>query len=134
MSKLYDALLLNKGSIPDLDAVSLIGDQRNAAEAPTPPTFVTAAPESRPQSLVPPTQAAPVPADITAIRKIRLRLPQRSPALPFGDDHWLANEQYRILRTKLLHHIKRPQMILVSSAGSGDGKSIRSEEHTSELQ
>ena len=124
MSKLYDALLLNKGSIPDLDAVSLIGDQQNTAEAPTPPTFVTAAPELGAQPLVPPTQAAQAPADITAIRKLRLRLRLHSTALPFGDDHWLANEQYRILRTKLLHHIKRPQMILVSSAGSGDGKSI----------
>jgi capsular exopolysaccharide synthesis family protein len=62
--------------------------------------------------------------EIEKIRKIRLRLVRGSPTLPFGDDYWLANEQYRILRTKLLHHVKRPQVILVSSAGSGDGKSI----------
>ena len=127
MSKLYDALLRHKGSIPDLDHVSLIGDERNTANVPTPeppPSIMPATPEPRIAPAAPTVQADPAPADITTIRKIRLRLPQLSPALPFGDDHWLANEQYRILRTKLLQHIKRPQVILVSSAGSGDGKSI----------
>jgi protein-tyrosine kinase len=127
MSKLYDALLRHKGSIPDLDHVSLIGDERNTANVPTPeppPSIMPATPEPRIAPAAPAVQADPAPADITTIRKIRLRLPQLSPALPFGDDHWLANEQYRILRTKLLQHIKRPQVILVSSAGSGDGKSI----------
>jgi capsular exopolysaccharide synthesis family protein len=127
MSKLYDALLRHKGSIPDLDHVSLIGDERNTANVPTPeppPSIMPATPEPGIAPVAPTVHADAAPADITAVRKIRMRLPQRSPALPFGDDHWLANEQYRILRTKLLQHIKRPQAILVSSAGSGDGKSI----------
>jgi capsular exopolysaccharide synthesis family protein len=127
MSKLYDALLRHKGSIPDLDHVSLIGDERNTANVPTPeppPSIMPAPPEPGIAPVAPTVHADAAPADITAVRKIRMRLPQRSPALPFGDDHWLANEQYRILRTKLLQHIKRPQVILVSSAGSGDGKSI----------
>jgi capsular exopolysaccharide synthesis family protein len=127
MSKLYDALLWHKGSIPDLDYASLIGDERDVTRVPASepaPTTVPAPPEPEIAPVAPTVHADPAPADITAVRKIRMRLPQRSPALPFGDDHWLANEQYRILRTKLLQHIKRPQVILVSSGGSGDGKSI----------
>ena len=127
MSKLYDALLWHKGSIPDLDYASLIGDERDVTRVPASepaPTTVPAPPEPEIAPVAPTVHADAAPADITAVRKIRMRLPQRSPALPFGDDHWLANEQYRILRTKLLHHPKRPQTILVSSAGSGDGKSI----------
>lgn len=126
MSKLYDALLRYKGSIPDLDPVSLIGDEQNTAGVPTSQPAGTTVPASPEPSVapVPPVVNADPPADIQAIRKIRLRLPQHSPALPFGDDHWLANEQYRILRTKLLQHTQRPQVILVSSVGSGDGKSI----------
>jgi protein-tyrosine kinase len=122
MSKLYDALLLRKGSIPDLDPLSLIGDEHNAAPVPPLAPKPIIAP-AIPEPSIAPVESA-VSNEVPFIRKISLRLPQRSPALPFGDDHWLANEQYRILRTRLLQHIKRPQVILVSSAGSGDGKSI----------
>ena len=127
MSKLYDALLLQKGSIPDLDAASLIGEERNTVAVPTAepaPLTVQTAAEPKIAPTPPTVNGNAPPADLSTIRKIRLRLPQYSPALPFGEDHWLANEQYRIVRTKLLQHIKRPQVILVSSAGSGDGKSI----------
>ena len=127
MSKLYDALLLRKGSIPDLDAASLIGEERSTYGVPTPaplPTTVPTVPEPGIAPVAPTVNADAAPADLSVIRKFRLRLPQYSPALPFGEDQWLANEQYRIVRTRLLQHIKRPQVILVSSAGSGDGKSI----------
>jgi capsular exopolysaccharide synthesis family protein len=127
MSKLYDALLLQKGSIPDLDPASLIGDEHNTATVPTSEPAqmtVSASPDPRIAPVAPTASADAAPADFSAIRKVRLKLPQYSPALPFGEDQWLANEQYRIVRTKLLQHIKRPQVILVSSAGSGDGKSI----------
>jgi protein-tyrosine kinase len=118
MSKLYDALLQHKGSILGLDPESLIGDDNTITAVPTVP------PEPRIALVDQAATANPSPADITTIRKVHLRLPHHSPALPFGDDHWLANEQYRILRTRLLQHVKQPRVILVSSAGSGDGKSI----------
>jgi capsular exopolysaccharide synthesis family protein len=35
-------------------------------------------------------------------------------------------EQYRVLRTKILQHAAQPRMILVSSAGPSDGKTITS--------
>ena len=72
--------------------------------------------------------AAPV-AKVTeicssAIRTLPLRIPGAVPVLPFDGDHWEANEQYRIIRTRLIHHSKQPRMIVVSSAGAGDGKTI----------
>ena len=127
MSRLYDALLLQKGLIPDLDPASLIGDEPNTAAVPTLEPVLESAPAAPAPKIAPvaPTVNADIaPADYSTIRKIRLKLSQYSPALPFGEDQWLANEQYRIVRTRLLQHIKRPQVILVSSSGSGDGKSI----------
>jgi protein-tyrosine kinase len=56
-------------------------------------------------------------------RTLPLKISVRSPLLPF-EANWRAGEQYRILRTKLVHHPLHPRMILVSSAGSGDGKSV----------
>jgi capsular exopolysaccharide synthesis family protein len=56
-------------------------------------------------------------------RTLPLRLMETSPILPFQDD-WRASEQYRIVRTKLIQHPKQPRMIVVSSAGPGDGKSV----------
>jgi non-specific protein-tyrosine kinase len=44
--------------------------------------------------------------------------------LPFdGTDHHAA-EQYKIARTKILHHFSRPRSVVVSSAQVEDGKSV----------
>jgi capsular exopolysaccharide synthesis family protein len=45
------------------------------------------------------------------------------PVFPFEDHHGGAAEQYRLLRTKVTHHRKRPGVIAVSSPQAGDGKS-----------
>lgn len=125
MSKLYDALLRNNGSIPDLDPVTLIGEQPNTVSFPL-PEAAPIPPPPQPSVVLekPAVQATATLVDAMPIRTVRLHLPQSSPALPFGKDHWQANEQYRIIRTKILQHSKQPKMILVSSAGAGDGKSI----------
>jgi receptor protein-tyrosine kinase len=59
-------------------------------------------------------------------RLVRLRLSTFSPVFPFdkGDD--TAAEQYRMVRTKILHSPKKPRLIVVSSACSGDGKTVTS--------
>src|ERR1700754_2978499 len=49
----------------------------------------------------------------------KLRASVLSPVFPFGDDQIAAAEQYRIVRTKLLHHPAKPGIILVSSASIG---------------
>ncbi len=47
-----------------------------------------------------------------------------SPVFPFEDLHSQAAEQYRIIRTKILHHASEPRIIVVSSPTSGDGKTV----------
>jgi receptor protein-tyrosine kinase len=55
-----------------------------------------------------------------------LRVLGGAPILPFDGSHGPASEQYRILRTKIIQHPNRPRMILVSSAGPADGKTVSS--------
>jgi capsular exopolysaccharide synthesis family protein len=47
----------------------------------------------------------------------------RAPFLSNSED-WSAAEQYRMIRTKLLHHAAKPRMIAVTSPGIGDGKTV----------
>jgi len=54
----------------------------------------------------------------------RLRVSAVSPLFPFDDAHTMAADQYRIIRTKILHSHAKPQLIVVSSPSSGDGKTI----------
>ncbi len=66
---------------------------------------------------------APAPAPT---RTAPLRVSALSPIFPFDEAHYAAAEQYRIIRTKILHHPKKPRLIITSSACSGDGKTVTS--------
>src|SRR5689334_122887 len=55
---------------------------------------------------------------------VRLRVSDASPVFPFDAAHQKAAEQYRIVRTKLLHDPKKPALLVISSSGSGDGKTV----------
>jgi protein-tyrosine kinase len=48
------------------------------------------------------------------------------PIFPFDAEYQEAAEQYRMIRTKLLHHPRKPRVIVMSSATSGDGKTVTS--------
>jgi capsular exopolysaccharide synthesis family protein len=61
-----------------------------------------------------------------ASRVIRLCLSAFSPIFPFDQGDDIAAEQYRMIRTKILHNSKKAQLIVVSSACSGDGKTVTS--------
>lgn len=65
-------------------------------------------------------------APLSPARSVRLRISALAPLFPFDTVHYAAAEQYRIIRTKLLHHPKKPRLILISSACSGDGKTVTS--------
>jgi receptor protein-tyrosine kinase len=60
------------------------------------------------------------------IRTVPLRLSKTSPALPFDGSNSRAGEQYRVARTKIIQHPMQPHVLVVSSAGPGDGKTITS--------
>lgn len=108
MSKIFETMKKTGGEIPDLI--------RTLADAPdkrTPPAAV----ESQSGSGL---GVSPLPE----MRTVSLRVPAPSPVLPFEDGQLRPSEQYRILRTKISQHPKRPHLIVISSPGSGDGKSV----------
>ena len=108
MSKIFEALNRQPGEIAAA-ALSPLGGNGHAG----PPTEHAAA-----------TAATGAEIGSSAIRTLPLRIPAGVPVLPFDGDHWEANEQYRIVRTRLIHHPKQPRMIVISSADAGDGKTI----------
>jgi protein-tyrosine kinase len=60
-------------------------------------------------------------------RIISLRVSALAPIFPFSAEvHSAASEQYRIIRTKILHNARKPRLIVVSGACTGDGKTITS--------
>ena len=62
--------------------------------------------------------------DKSKLRTIQVRIKDQTPLLPFAGENSQAAEQYRIVRTKIVQHAARPRALAVSSAESGDGKSV----------
>jgi|GEM_PF-2179316 len=58
------------------------------------------------------------------LRSVEVHIKHQTPLLPFAGDNSQAAEQYRIIRTKIVQHPRRPRVLVVSSAESGDGKSV----------
>jgi capsular exopolysaccharide synthesis family protein len=58
------------------------------------------------------------------VRTLPLRIAKTAPLFPFDAVNRAASEQYRILRTKIIQHPKRPKMVVVSSASPRDGKTV----------
>src|SRR5580704_6964135 len=59
-------------------------------------------------------------------RIVSLSIPAGVPVFPFDGMDGRAAEQYRLLRTNILQHAMKPQVIAVTSATPGDGKTITS--------
>jgi capsular exopolysaccharide synthesis family protein len=64
------------------------------------------------------------PAALDSIRAVDLRIPVSLPVLPFDGVPNIASEEYRKIRTRILHHPSKPRVFLVSSPCPGDGKTI----------
>ena len=58
------------------------------------------------------------------IRVVPMQLAEWSPLLPYDDTNPNAGEQYRIVRTNLLQNPDAPRVLVVSSCGPGDGKTL----------
>jgi protein-tyrosine kinase len=58
------------------------------------------------------------------LRTVTAEPPAGSPVFPFDGRDSRASEQYRIIRTKLLHHTKPLHLVAISSPQLGDGKSV----------
>jgi capsular exopolysaccharide synthesis family protein len=64
------------------------------------------------------------PLRILDVRTLPICVPGGDPLLPFDSNPSRASEQYRYLRTKLVQNPKQPRLILISSPGPGDGKTV----------
>lgn len=71
-----------------------------------------------------PAQAAPLADPRVAIRVLPIQLSASSPLLPYDGANARAGEQYRAVRTNLLQHPDAPRVLVVSSGGAGDGKTL----------
>lgn len=61
---------------------------------------------------------------ISVVRSVPVHLADGAPLLPFDGSDPGAAEQYKIARTKILHHFNKPRTLVISSAQADDGKSI----------
>ena len=115
MSKIFDAV--NRGKN---DLAESIRSLTGVPEQPQSDPVVA------PDGPAPAAESAPNAKDPKEVRakKLSLRIPAPSPLFPFDSDCWEASEQYRILRAKLGQHPKQPRVIVVSSPGSQDGKTV----------
>lgn len=111
MSKIFQALQKTEQAIANLEMPIQAPEDGPAAAEAQPPA------EGPAEFLEPPPPAS-------RVRTLPICLPELSPLMPFDGVHPAAGEQYRILRTNLLRYPKPLRVLAISSAGSGDGKTL----------
>jgi protein-tyrosine kinase len=141
VSNIFGALRKGGASTPDLEVdfepePAFARDHHTAPETPAGESFAL---EDLRSEALSPVRPLPRPLSVAArvaatapslsengVRQVRLHLSALAPVLPFDASNQRAAEQYSIIRTKILHHARKPQFVLISSATSGDGKTITS--------
>jgi capsular exopolysaccharide synthesis family protein len=129
MSKIFDALRKAEQFRADGVADSVLEDAIAANSSATAVgTVLTEAPATA-ASFIPAEAEPVVEARLPEIkppapRVAALQVSALAPVFPFEDLHSHAAEQYRMIRTKILHHPLQPRAIVVSSPTSGDGKTV----------
>lgn len=133
MSRIYEALQREQGEIANIILPQLEREPGAAAAPGARPQQAALRPvpaHGRPRQA--PVDAGEEDADPAArdavlniaARKLPIQLQGSGPLLPFDGTDAAAAEQYRIIRTRLLQHPKRPRLFLVTSADAGDGKTV----------
>src|SRR6185295_18410122 len=128
MSKIFDALK-RADHLRAEGVVDAVLDDAITANSPIPAAPI-AAPEVPIAAVhaTPVTDGTPVAAAATPgprlPRVATMQVSALAPVFPFEDLHSQAAEQYRMIRTKVLHHPKQPRAIVVTSPTSGDGKTV----------
>jgi capsular exopolysaccharide synthesis family protein len=111
VSKIFEALQKTEKAIANLE-MPIQGPKNGPAAAEAPPPAEV------------PAEVLEQPARASRVRTLPICLPESSPLLPFDGVYPAAGEQYRILRTNLLRYPKPLRVLAISSAGSGDGKTL----------
>lgn len=134
MSKIFEALKKTEGDVASLALPLVSGDQavpESGPEQPGSASNTAAAPADLEDLAGPTTQPEPARVDAErlnghapVIRSAAIHVSVNAPVLPFDKEHSRAGEQYRMARTKILHDPRQPRLIVITSACSGDGKTI----------
>lgn len=133
MSKFFQALGTVDAASAGIDLPFSDEELKSSARQNTPAAPVTEtavqeiAPEPKPQALavtVPEAPCQPAPGLSGQIRTLSIRVPADVPVLPYEGSHSHASERYRIIRTRLVQHPRKPRVLAVSSATMGDGKTV----------
>jgi receptor protein-tyrosine kinase len=122
MSKIFEALKREQSEVPEIAMDRLLEGQTTDEQQAAEPAPAAAAPQAKAVPR-PPETTATVQA-LSGVRTATLRVMPTAPILPFDGSHSWAGEEYRILRTKIIQHPMHPQMMVVTSAGPHDGKSV----------
>jgi protein-tyrosine kinase len=136
MSKLFEALTRGQEVLPDVIREQLMegqtvgsGPAGVAEDMSGDVSPLTGEADVRSQPLADPDAGSPPAAvlDLDAVAGVRvlpLGVVATSPILPFDGTHRRAGEQYRLLRTRIAQHPKHPQMLVITSVGPADGKTV----------
>jgi len=65
----------------------------------------------------------PVNGHTHEMRQLPIQVSRETAVIPW-DTSGPGSEQYRIIRTRIVQHPNRPKIIMISSPGSGDGKTV----------
>ncbi len=143
MSKIFEALSKTEGGMAEL-ALPMVTPETSADAQANPIHNATVSQEQPEQDTLEgnatvsswtadepaveePAEPAAPDRPVTAANEVRVlpvRIRADAPILPFQAGHSRVGEQYRIARTKIIQHPDQPRLIVVSSAGSGDGKTV----------
>lgn len=115
MSRIFDALRRSPGENDAMLTVFAPNDRHASSGAATPAAETSPASPKAPEHLT---------AEGSEYRVESLRLSSAAPTLPFDGSSSRAAEQYRLIRTRILHHPRAPRVLLLSSPTPGDGKTI----------
>jgi len=130
MSKIFDALSRTHsdipgliGSAPEVPAAVLPQETPSTVYNPEMDALASGEPVAGGSPLAN-TAAGATAVMAPGSRTLPICIAPSAPLLPFDGAHRFASEQYRIVRTKILQHPSRPRFVVVSSPGSGDGKTV----------
>jgi len=118
MSKMYEAL--RKAQLRDISLdlpLPVVSDGPASPELPLEADPDPIEVRGRDHSLRPENQTSP------DVRQLPIKV-AREKAVISWDTSGPGGEQYRIIRTRIVQHPNRPKIIMVSSPGSGDGKTV----------
>ena len=125
MSKIFEALKKTEGEMAELALPAVTSDAgeatlETAESQPVPPQPYQLS-NNEQEEFVEFEAQAPAAGQV---RTLPVRIRADAPILPFQSGHSREGEQYRIARTKIIHHPDQPRLVVISSAGSGDGKTV----------